>query len=121
MTNFTFAASASTRLSRIACSVNALKPTPLPRKIMLERILPGVLKMERELEAFNTGDLTMLLYHALMSPQTHSYEQAVAALDDLLALEGHEEMAAHYTMPDGRGRAADIALPPRERAARAAD
>ena len=93
--------------------VHAVKPTQLPRKTMLERILPGVLKMERELEAFKTGDRTMLIYSALMSPQTRSYEQAMAVLEDLLALEGNEELAAHYTMPAGRGEAADIALTPR--------
>jgi alpha-galactosidase len=99
--------------------VHAVKPTQLPRKIMLERILPGVLKMERELEAFKTGDRTMLIYSALMSPQTRTYEQAVAVLEDLLALEGNEELAAHYTMPAGRGEAADVALAPRAREPRA--
>ena len=32
----------------------------------------------------------------LKSHQTRSYDQAVAVLDDLLAMEGHEELAAHY-------------------------
>ena len=41
---------------------------------MLEQILPRVLEMERELEAFKTGDRTMLLYGA-NGPQTRSYEQ----------------------------------------------
>ncbi len=76
--------------------IHALQPTPLPRKIMLERILPGVLAMERELEVFKTGDRTMLLYGALMSPQTRSYDQARAVLEDLLAMEGNEDLAAHY-------------------------
>lgn len=82
-----------------ASGIHPLRVTPLPRKIMLEQILPRVLEMERELEAYKTGDRTMLLYNALLSPQTHSYEQAVAVLDDLLALEGHEELAAHFASP----------------------
>ena len=77
---------------------------------MVDHILPGVLKMERELEAFKTGDRTMLIYSALMSPQTRSYEQAMAVLEDLLALEGNDELAAHYTMPAGRGEAAGARL-----------
>lgn len=82
--------------------IHALKPTPLPRKIMLERILPDWLEMEQELEAFKSGDRTMLLYSALMSPQTRTFEQAEAALNDLLALEGNEDLAAHYREPGGR-------------------
>ena len=66
-----------------------------------------------------SGDRTMLIYSALMSPQTRSYEQAMAVLEDLLALEGNEELAAHYTMPAGRGEAADVALTPRAREPRA--
>jgi alpha-galactosidase len=79
--------------------IHPLRATPLPRKIMLEQILPRVLEMERELEAFKTGDRSMLLYNALMSPQTRSYEQAVAVLNDLLAMEGNEALAAHYAGP----------------------
>jgi len=100
--------------------VHAVKPTPLPRKIMLEKILPAVLDMERELEAFKSGDRTMLLYNTLMGGQTHSYEQAAAVLEDLLAMEGHEDLAAHYTMPraDMRG-GHGAALAPRVREERA--
>ncbi len=102
--------------------VHPLRVTPLPRKIMLERILPGVLDMERDLEAYKTGDRTMLIYSALMSPQTRSYDQAVAVLEDLLAMEGHEAMAAHYTMPraDQRGGLRS-ALAPRTPVPTAAD
>ncbi|CAA9589941.1 MAG: GH4 [uncultured Thermomicrobiales bacterium] len=92
--------------------LHPLRVTPLPKKIMLERILPGVVDMERELEAFKTGDRTMLLYNVLTSPQTHSYDQAVAVLDDLLAMAGHEELAAHYTMPDGARAAETLARTP---------
>jgi alpha-galactosidase/6-phospho-beta-glucosidase family protein len=68
--------------------------------------------MERELEAFKTGDRTMLLYNALMSPQTRSYEQAVAVLDDLLSMEGHEELAAHFAAPPLRGPGSEALAAP---------
>jgi alpha-galactosidase len=79
-----------------ATGVHAVRPTPLPRKILLEQIAPKVLQMERGLEAFLSGDRTMLLYNILDNHQTRSYDQAVAVLDDLLAMPGHEEAAAHY-------------------------
>jgi alpha-galactosidase len=79
--------------------IQPLRVHPLPPKIMLEQILPEVLDMERELLAFKTGDRSMLLWNVLHSPQTRSYEQAVAVLDDLLSAEGHEEMAEHYRWP----------------------
>ena len=82
-----------------ATGIHPLRPTPLPKKIMLEQTWPKIIEMERELEAFKTGDRSMLLFNALTSPQTHSYEQAVTVLDELLAMEGHEEMAAHFAGP----------------------
>ena len=68
----------------------------LPPKIMLECILPEWLDMERGLEAFKTGDRSMLLWDVLESHQTRSYEQGVAVLEDLLAMEGNEELAEHF-------------------------
>jgi alpha-galactosidase len=100
--------------------IHPLRVTPLPRKIMLEQIAPKVLDMERELEAFKTGDRTMLLYNALMSPQTRSYDQAVAVLDDLLALEGNEELAAHFAAPPLDGPLAP-SLAPADKGRSAAD
>ena len=92
--------------------IHPLRVTPLPKKIMLEQILPSVLDMERELEAFKTGDRTMLLYNALMSPQTRSYEQAVAVLEDLLSMEGHEEQAAHFAAPTLSGAGSEALAAP---------
>jgi alpha-galactosidase len=79
-----------------ATGVHPLRPTPLPRKILLEQIAPKVLQMERGLEAFLSGDRTMLLYSILDNHQTRSYDQAVGVLEALLAMPGHEEAAAHY-------------------------
>jgi len=72
----------------------------LPPKILLECILPEWLDMEREMLAFKTGDRSMLLWNALESHQTRSYDQAVAVLKDLLAMEGHEDLAEHYRFPE---------------------
>jgi alpha-galactosidase len=72
----------------------------LPPKIMLECILPEWLDMERELLGFKTGDRSMLLWNALESHQTRSYDQAVAVLGDLLAMPGHAELAEHYQPPE---------------------
>jgi alpha-galactosidase len=79
-----------------ATGVHPLRPTPLPKKIVLEQIAPKVLQMERGLEAFLSGDRSMLLYNILDNHQTRSYDQAVGVLEDLLAMPGHEEAAAHY-------------------------
>ncbi len=76
--------------------VHPLRATPLPKKILLEQIAPKVLQMERGIEAFLSGDRTMLLYNILDNHQTRSYDHAVAVLDDMLAMPGHEEAAAHY-------------------------
>ena len=64
-------------------------------------ILPEVLDMERELLAFKTGDRTMLLWEALNSPQTHSYDQAMAVLNDLLDAPELREVAERYQWPKG--------------------
>jgi alpha-galactosidase len=73
---------------------------PLPPRVMLEHILPEWLDMERQLEAFKTGDRSMLLWSVLDSHQTRSYDQAVAVLKDLMAMDGHEEFDAHHKFPD---------------------
>jgi alpha-galactosidase len=73
----------------------------LPKKLMLERVLPLWLQMERELEAYKTGDWTMLLFSTLDSHKTRSYEQAVATLEDTLEMEGHADLVRHYPRPQG--------------------
>jgi alpha-galactosidase len=84
-----------------AAGVHPIKPKPLPRKIMLEQILPFWLDMERGLEAYHTGDRSMLLWNILQSHQTRSYEQAIDVLQALLDDPDHAAMAARYTGFDG--------------------
>ena len=75
----------------------------LPPKLMLEALLPHWLDMERNLLAFKTGDRSILLWNALDSHQTHSYDQAVAVMEALLAMEGHEEMNERFKLPPSWG------------------
>jgi len=78
----------------------------LPPKVMLEKIYPDWLEMERTLEALLSGDKTMLLWGILDSHQTRSYDQAVQVLEALLVMEPNEPMAyvedvnEHYQWPD---------------------
>jgi hypothetical protein len=53
--------------------------------------------MERTLEAYRSGDRTMLLWNILQSHQTRSYEQALEVLEALLEDPEHAELAARYS------------------------
>jgi alpha-galactosidase/6-phospho-beta-glucosidase family protein len=57
--------------------------------------------MERQLEAFQSGDRSMLLWGVLDSHQTRSYDQAVAVLEAMLAADGNEEMNAFFRFSAG--------------------
>jgi alpha-galactosidase len=80
-----------------AAGVHPIKPKPLPRKILLEQVLPFWLDMERTLEAYRTGDRSMLLWNILQSHQTRSYEQSIDVLQALLNDPEHADMADHYS------------------------
>lgn len=85
--------------------IQPLRVTPLPKKILLERIYPDWLEMERTLEALLSGDKSMMLYGVLESHQTRSWDQALATLGALFAMEPNEPMAYiedindHYRWP----------------------
>lgn len=83
--------------------IHAIKPTPLPRKVMVEQVMPRWLRMEQELEAYRSGDLSMLLWAVLQSHQTRTYDQAVAVLQDLLAMPEHADLREHFRGFDGAG------------------
>jgi alpha-galactosidase len=82
-----------------AAGVHPIKPKPLPRKILLEQLLPFWLDMERTLEAYRTGDRSMLLWNVLQSHQTRSYEQGVEVLEAILQDPEHGDLAARYAAP----------------------
>jgi alpha-galactosidase len=79
--------------------IQPLRVGALPSKLMLNHILPDWLRMERNLLSFKTGDRSMLLWDALNSHQTRSYDQAVDVLDDMLAMDGNREMAEQFEFP----------------------
>ncbi len=90
--------------------IQPIRVGSLPLKIMLEQILPDWLETERELEAFKTGDRSMLLYGVLNHHQTKNYDQAVALLDELMELDEVKEVerwekmspiSEHYQYPAG--------------------
>jgi alpha-galactosidase len=71
----------------------------LPPKVMIECLLPHWLDVERNLLAFKTGDRSVLLWNALDSHQTRSYDQAMAVMEELLSMVDHEEMNKHFEFP----------------------
>ena len=83
--------------------IRPLRLEPLPKKIMLEQVLPEILRMERELEAYRTGDRSMLLWETLENHQTRSYEQAWSALEELLEQPANRELAQHFRYPWAEG------------------
>ncbi len=86
--------------------IQPLRVPPLPNKIMLECIYPDWLRMERGLEALESGDKSMMLFQVLESHQTKTYDQAMRVMDALLNIEGNEPMKHvedindHYEWPD---------------------
>jgi alpha-galactosidase len=93
-----------------AKGIQPLRVSPLPPKVMYAHVLPEWLQMERDLLAFNTGDRSLLLWNVLDSHQTRSYAQAEAVLEDILAMEGNQHLAAHYppiTLSSARPSQAD--------------
>ena len=86
--------------------IQPLKVTQLPKKVMLEKILPTWLRMEHNLEALLSGDMTMQLYGILGGHGIESYDQAVEIMEALLSLPKTEPMdyiesfEDHYSWPD---------------------
>jgi len=87
--------------------IQPLRVEPLPNKVMLEQIYPDWLDMERTLEAFHTGDKSVLLWSVLDSHQTRSYDQAVEVMEAILHMSSTEPMAhvqdinQHFKWPEG--------------------
>jgi alpha-galactosidase len=76
--------------------VQPIQVGALPRRIMLHTILPKVLEMERNLEAFRSGDRRMLLSVLLWDHRTRSVEQAEAQIEAILAQPHNRDMAEHF-------------------------
>ena len=82
--------------------IQPIRVEPLPEKILYTQILPEWLDMERDLLAYHTGDRSLLLWTALQAGQTNSYDQAAAAFEDLMAMDGNEASDAHYQYAPGQ-------------------
>ncbi len=82
-----------------AKGIQPLRVEPLPEKIMLEQILPEWLQIERGLAAFKSRDRSMLLYGVLENHQTRSYDDAYAALEEILNTPGNEDANAFWKYP----------------------
>lgn len=95
--------------------IQPVRVPPLPNKIMLECVYPDWLRMERTLEALESGDKSMMLFQVLESHQTKTYDQAMRVMDALFAIEGNEPMKHvedindHYQWPDNWDIAPDPA------------
>jgi alpha-galactosidase len=72
------------------------RPNPLPKRLLDFVILPRMLRAEWGLEAFTSGSREMLVEILIKDPRTKSEKHARETIDEILALPGNEEMAAHY-------------------------
>ena len=73
----------------------------IPPKVMLYQIMPDWLRVERAIHAYKTGDRTMLLWNVLDNHQTQSYDQATAAMNDILASKDNKSMDEYFEWPSG--------------------
>ncbi len=89
-------------LTRAACSPCVW--TRCRRRSCSPTSCPACSRWSANCSPLRPGDRTILLYNVLMGSQTHSFDQAAAVLDDLMTMEGHEELAAHYAGREDRWR-----------------
>jgi len=76
--------------------VHLLHVGPLPEKLMYTVLYPRVLKAEKELATYLSGDRDMLLSCVLDDHQTRSLEQAQQAVYRLLCLPWNEPLAERF-------------------------
>ena len=79
-----------------ASGMQGLHMGDLPKPIMCH-LSDKITDMERNLEAFQTGDKGLLLEVILANPWTRSIGQAQQVLDELLALPFNRELAEYYS------------------------
>ena len=76
--------------------IQAIHRTQLPKKLMINVLIPKMLRMKRNVEAYLTGDRSILLYIILKDHRTKSLEQAEKLLNKVLSLAFNREAAEHY-------------------------
>lgn len=79
-----------------------LRVGALPDKVMHMVLRPRILKAEKELAAFRTGDRDLLVSCVLDDHRTRSLDQAEAVVDALLALPWNQDLAERFARPAGR-------------------
>lgn len=89
-----FAVEVPTRVS--AAGVEGLATRRLPPAILARLWRDRLAPVELELAAYAQGSRELLRQLVLTDPFSRSLEQAAALVDEVLAMPGHEAMAAHY-------------------------
>jgi alpha-galactosidase len=79
-----------------AAGVEGLRTRELPRAVLARLWRDRLAPVEVELAAYAQRSRELLRQLILMDPFSHSLDQAAALLDDILAMAGHEAMAAYY-------------------------
>lgn len=79
-----------------ARGIQGIQTDGLPPAVLAYLIRDRVVPVEMELEAYRRGSRRLLEELIGLDPWTRSMQQARAFLDDILHLEFHQEMEAHY-------------------------
>jgi alpha-galactosidase len=89
-----FAVEVPTRVS--AAGVEGLATRRLPSAVLARLWRDRLAPVELELAAYAQGSRELLRQLVLTDPFSRSLEQAAALVEEILAMPGHEAMAAHY-------------------------
>jgi len=79
-----------------AGGIHPIQTDPLPRHIIAHILRDRVAPVEMELEAYESGDIELLIELVLMDKWATSYNQARAFVEEILALPYHSELRAHF-------------------------
>lgn len=79
-----------------ARGIQGIRMPAFPSRMMNNIILPRMCRAGNIMEAYRNGDRSLLILELMNDHRTHSYEQAKALIDDLLAQEWNRDAAAHY-------------------------
>jgi len=76
--------------------IRGMQVGELPKRLMLDVMMPRMMRMERILQAFLDGDRKGLLLGILEDHRSKSFERAKALLEEILAQPWNEEASRHY-------------------------
>lgn len=79
-----------------ARGIQGIRMGAFPPKLMNNVILPRMCRANNIMEAYRTGDRSLLVLDLMNDHRTRSYEQAEALIDELLAQEWNQDAAKHY-------------------------